>query len=230
MLNNNEIILDIFKELKNMYINKEFIIDKSGVKTLEFINKTITLNPIQPNIDIGIRKTNEKYVQKELDWYLSQDLNVYPQMSDITIWTKICDKEGFINSNYGWCVFSKENGNQYKFVLEELKNNSSSRRACMIYNRPSITTDYCFNGRSDYICTMYTAFFIRNNKLIYNVKQRSCDIVYGFFNDFAWHCYIYNKVYMELKNVYKDLEIGSLNYNFDSLHIYEKHFKLFDKI
>jgi thymidylate synthase len=97
-----------------------------------------------------------------------------------------------------------------------------------MYNRPSMTEDYNKNGRSDYICTIYTQLFIRDNKLIYNVKQRSCDAIYGFFNDFAWHCYVYDKVFKDLLLSYPSLEIGHINYSIDSFHIYEKHFKFFD--
>lgn len=227
-MSNNTIILSKLKELKSRYESNLFVTDKSGVKTVELLNMVVDLDPTQPIIDLGFKKTNESYVQKELSWYLNQDLNVYPQMSDITIWIKVCDKDGFINSNYGWCIFSKENYSQYDYAVNELKNNQSSRRACMMYNRPSMTEDYNKNGRSDYICTIYTQLFIRDNKLIYNVKQRSCDAIYGFFNDFAWHCYVYDKVFKDLLLTYPSLEIGHINYSIDSFHIYEKHFKFFD--
>jgi len=224
-MSNDDYILDVVKEFNLQIKNKNFVIDKTGVKTVEFINYNMSLDPEFPLIDLGPKKTNEKYVKKELQWYLSQDLNVYPQMSDVKIWTQVCDKDGNINSNYGWCIFNEQNYNQYDFVKNELQLNPCSRRACMIYNRPSMTKDYNKNGRSDYMCTMYVSCFIRNGKLIYNIKQRSCDFIYGFFNDFAWHCYVYNKLQKEL-----NCGIGVINYNIDSFHVYERHFDIIDNI
>lgn len=225
MLNNNEIILNVTKKFNNEILSNNFIIDKSNVKTVEFINYNMQLNPMQSIIDLGVKKTNEDYIKKELEWYLSQNLNVYPQMKDIKIWTQICDRDGFVNSNYGWCIFHKDNYNQYEFVLNELQKNPYSRRACMIYNRPSMTKDYNKNGRSDYICTNYIQCFIRDNKLIYNVKQRSCDFIFGFFNDFAWHCWVYEKLQKDL-----NCQTGVINYTIDSFHVYERHFSLIKKV
>jgi len=224
-MNNNEIVLNVVKEFHNEILNNNFVIDKSGVKTVEFINYNMKLNPLQPIIDIGPKKTNEKYVEKELQWYLSQSLNIHPIMSDVQIWTQVCDTNGFINSNYGWCIFSENNYNQYDFVLHELQNNPYSRRACMIYNRPAMVIDYNTNGRSDYMCTNYVSCFIRNGELIYNIKQRSCDFIYGFFNDFAWHCWVYQKLQSDLK-----CNAGIINYTIDSFHVYERHFDIISKI
>jgi thymidylate synthase len=224
-MSNNEIVLNVVKEFHNEILNDNFVIDKSGVKTVEFINYNMKLNPLQSVIDVGPKKTNEKYVEKELQWYLSQSLNIHPMMSDVQIWTQVCDNNGFINSNYGWCIFSENNYNQYDFVLHELQNNPYSRRACMIYNRPSMVIDYNINGRSDYMCTNYVSCFIRNGELIYNIKQRSCDFIYGFFNDFAWHCWVYQKLQNDLK-----CNTGIINYTIDSFHVYERHFDIISKI
>jgi len=72
----------------------------------------------------------------------------------------------------------------------------------MIYQRPSMQYDFNKNGMNDFICTNYVQLFIRNDALIYIVDMRSNDAIYGFFNDFAWHCYIYKKVYTELYQIY----------------------------
>ena len=42
------------------------------------------------------------------------------------IWKDIASDEGKINSNYGWCIYSEENGYQYHNVKRELKNNPNS--------------------------------------------------------------------------------------------------------
>jgi len=228
-MSNNEVVLAKFKELKTLYETSTFVKDKSGVKLVELIDTTMKLNPTQPFLDLGFKSSSVQYIKKELKWYLSQSLSIHPFMDDVKIWTEVCDHQGIINSNYGWCIFSEENFSQYNYALNELINNESSRRACMMYNRPSMTKDYNLNGRSDYMCTIYTQSFIRDNKLIYNIKQRSVDAIFGFFNDFAWHCYVYTRLLTDLRSTYPNLCMGIINYNMDSLHVYERHFKLFDK-
>lgn len=232
-MNNEKIILKYFKELNNKKLNSDFVIDKSGVKCVEILSAKIEkLNPLRSILDFKIKKTNEEYCKKELDWYLSQSLSIINYVDDVKIWNYVCTKDNKkeINSNYGWCIFSKKNYFQYQNCLNELLNNIESRRAEMIYTRPSMWVDYNKNGMSDFCCTDGVQCFIRNNKLYYIVKQRSCDIIYGFFNDFYWHCYVYNKLYNDLKQKYSCLLIGEIIYNAYSLHCYEKHFKLLNDI
>ena len=228
---NNKVLMNVFIELKKKYLRGEIIVDDFGSTTVELIDKKLILNPMQPIIDLGFRKTNLVYVKKEIDWYNSKSLNVKDIEGDIPkIWLQICDKDFKINSNYGWMIYSEENFNQYDNCVNELLKNKFTRKAEMIYQRPSMWKDYCNNNMSDFCCTDGVQLFIRNEELIYIVKQRSSDIIFGFFNDFYWHCVVYNKIYNELKKKkYKDLKIGKIIFNLYSFHIYEKHFNLFNK-
>ena len=226
-MKNEDILIDIIHKFYDKIQTEDFIIDKSGVKTVELICKKIKLNPSQPYLNFNdIRKTPIKYVKKELKWYLSQNLSITGYVDDIQIWNNVCTKDNKkeVNSNYGWAIYSKENYNQYNFALNELLKNKYSRRACMIYNRPSMTIDYNRNQMSDYICTFDTQQFIRNNQLIYIVNMRSNDFYSGFFSDFPWHCYVYNNLFNDLKQTYKDLNIGEIIWISNSLHVYERNF------
>lgn len=220
----NEIkLISTINKFKSMIQKEQFVIDKTGVKTVELISYVLKLNPLQPILNFTTKKTNVDYCTKELNWYLSNNLSINGYVDDISIWKQVCtkDEKREVNSNYGWCVFDDKNFNQYKYAIEELKSNPNSRRAVIMYNRPSMTKDYNRNGMSDYICTISTTLLIRNGKLIYNIHQRSCDFIYGFFNDFYWHCFVYSKILNEL-----NLKKGHINYYFDSLHVYERHFEL----
>lgn len=224
-------LLKIFKKLNNKIINNDFVIDKSGVKLVELISiKINNLNPLQPILNFNIKKTNEEYCKKELNWYLSENLNIKGYVDDIKIWQNVADKNGNINSNYGWCCFSNDNYNQYKNCLNTLIRQKESRQAIMIYNRPSIHYDWNKNGASDFICCLQNQFLIRNNKLISIVQFRSQDAIFGFFNDFYFKCYIYNKLYNDLKCIYPKLKIGNIIWIVNSFHIYERHFDLLKKI
>lgn len=229
-MKNEQIIFPIIEQFYNKIQNKEFVTDKSGVKCVEIIGAKIeNLNPKQAILDFGIKKTNKEYCEKELKWYLSRDLNISDWVDDISIWKQVADYNGFINSNYGWCIFSEENYNQYENCKKELIKNPQSRRAIMIYNRPNMWIDYNKDGRSDFICTLQNQFFIRDNTLISIYEMRSNDLIYGWFNDFYWACEVYNKLFEELKMIYKDLKLGTMTWIANSLHVYEKHFELLEK-
>jgi len=229
-MKNEKILKSLFISFYEKLKNKEFIIDKSGVTCIEEIGYVLLgLDPTQSILNFYEKKTNTEYCEKELKWYLSESLSIINYVDDVKIWKDICtkDEKKEVNSNYGWCIFSSESYNQYENCKNELILNPESRRACMIYTRPNIWVDYNRNGMSDFICTNSVHCFIRNNSLIYFVNQRSCDIIYGFFNDFYWHCYVYNKLYSELLLTYPSLKIGSINFNFGSIHLYNRHYNLF---
>lgn len=219
-------VKDIRNELIEKYKNQDFVIDKTGQKLVEIIGATFIADE-----DWIIRKPNYDYVNCELKWYESQSLNVYDIPCKVpTIWKQVADKDGNINSNYGWIIWSKENFEQYKNAIRELKKHRDSRRAIMIYNRPSMHYDYNKNGKNDFVCTMYNQLFIRDNKLISHYVMRSNDAVFGYCNDYQWAKYVHRKAFEDLKNEYPELELGDIIWTASSFHIYERHFKHIDKL
>lgn len=230
---NEERMLPVFQHLKYLKDNGYFVTDKTGVKTVEIMNMTACLDPLQPIITYPGRKTPEDYCQKELEWYLSQDLSVDMIGEYAKIWKNVASKtDNQVNSNYGWCIFSEANGNQYDNCLAELKKNPESRRAMMIYTRPSMHKDHCRDGMSDFICTNNVQCFIRNNMLYYLVYMRSNDAIFGWTNDHFWHCWVYTKLLKDLQEAYPDLTAcrDGLYWNAGSFHVYERHFNMLDKI
>ena len=208
---------DIRNRFKDQLRNELFVADKTGVKTIELIGASFLAD--EPLIFGAV---NEDYVQRELDWYKSISLYV----KDIpgktpTIWEQVADKDGKINSNYGWAIWSKENGEQYFKVYHELAYNRDSRRAVMIYNRPSMHVDYCANGMSDFMCTNAVQYLIRDDVLEVVVQMRSNDVVFGYRNDFAWQ----NHVAELLRNSLR-CHSTKIIWNVGSLHVYERHFDL----
>lgn len=211
---------DIKSKLIELYNNNEFVIDKNGGKTVEIINANFIAD--KPYI---LREQNNEYISREIEWYKSESRYVKDIPGVVPeIWNSISSTDGKINSNYGWCIFSKENGSQYDHVLSELKMNENSRRATMIYNRPSMHTDYKENGMNDFICTTSNQFFIRNNKLVSLYVMRSNDVVFGYNNDYAWAKWVQNKLSEDL-----NIEPGELLWSVASLHVYERHFKYLQK-
>jgi thymidylate synthase len=208
---------DIRNIFKYLLSNEEFVIDKTGVKMLEIVNASFIAN--DPCI---FGKLNEEYIKRELYWYQSMSLNVNDIPNKVPeIWKQVSDKDGYINSNYGWCIWHEDNYKQYERVLNELKTNKFSRRAVMIYTRPTMWIDYNKNGMSDFMCTNAVQYMIRNDRLEAVVQMRSNDVVYGYKNDYAWQKYIQTKLANDL-----NVQTGNIHWNVGSLHVYERHFDL----
>ena len=101
----------------------------------------------------------------------------------------------------------------------------------MIYNRPSIWTEFDENGKSDFICTNAQTFYIRDGVLMMVSQMRSNDVVFGYKNDYAWAQHLMDRLvddYNSLAYVHgKDpIEKGMLTWQVMNLHVYERHFDL----
>lgn len=216
---------DIANELKRLYKECKFRIGKYG-KTVEIQNAHFLADS-----DTIIRKPNYDYAKREIEWYESQSLYVKDIPGDVPkIWLACADRDGKINSNYGWCIFSSENYRQFYNCVDKLLYDNHTREACMIYNRPSMQYDCSYHGMHDFMCTYATQVFlneIEDNKfrLDYTVFQRSCDAVYGYCNDNLWHQHVMNKLVDELNKYDRSVILGDMTYNCGSLHVYERHFK-----
>ena len=203
------------------YLDEDFVIDRTGAKTIEIIGESFVVDQ-----DWVIRKPSVEYIMRELQWYQSRSLNVHDIPGETPqIWKDIADKNGKINSNYGWCIFSPENGLQYDHVKAELIANPNSRRATMIYNRPTMHSDFNANGMNDFMCTYANTFCIRDGMLHSHYIMRSNDAVFGFNNDAAWARWVQNKLASEL-----NLKAGDLIWTASNFHVYERHFKFIEKL
>ena len=213
-----ETVKDIRRGFKALYGSG--IIAENG--TVEIVGASFIAD--EPAI---FGEVNKDYVQRELNWYHSMSLNVNDIEEPIpAIWKSISDNDGFINSNYGWCIFSEDNHHQYKNVVDTLKYDKYSRQANMIYTRPTMHVDASVNGRKDFMCTNNVQVLIRNEQLHLVVNMRSNDVVYGYKNDYAWQKHVQLLLCNELRLVYPELTLGDIHWQVGSLHVYPQHFHL----
>ena len=141
-------------ELVEKYKNGEFRIlgggnEKQQTKTIEIQNAHFLADK-----DYIIREPNYNYANREIEWYKSMSLNV----NDIPggapkMWLACATENGFINSNYGWMIWSEDNYSQYEYCLNKLIKDPHTREACMIYQRPSMQIEYNKDGMHDFCCT-----------------------------------------------------------------------------
>jgi thymidylate synthase len=190
-----------------------------GNKTIEIVGASFDASE-----DVLFGEMNWEYVKREEQWYesLSRNVNDIPGGAP-AVWKTIASSDGTINSNYGWCVYSNENGAQYDKVISELKKNPESRRAVIIYTRPSMWEEYNVDGRSDFMCTNAVQYLVRDGSVHAIVQMRSNDAIFGYKNDRAWQHEMLSRVAEEL-----ELPVGRLHWNAGSLHVYSRHFYLVD--
>ena len=129
-------------------------------------------------------------------------------------------------------IFSEKYCEQFDNAFSELWHNPDSRRAQMIYNRPSIWQEFNEGGKSDFICTNAQTFYIRDGLLQMVSQMRSNDVVFGYKNDYAWAQYLMDKFVSNFNQMCEvtgqrdPIEKGMLVWQVMNLHVYERHFHL----
>ena len=206
---------------RNELYNDNFTEDRYGGKTIEMIGASFIAD--EPAI---FGKPNLDYIDAEIKWYESESTNItdiYPEgdKEPPQAWQMTANIHGEINSNYGHLIWSEKYFEQYENAVTELENNPDSRRASMIYTRPSIWQEYNENGKNDFICTNSVTYYIRDEVLHCVVQMRSNDVIFGYRNDWAWQRYILEKIAWELH-----LDVGDIHWQVQNLHVYDRHFKL----
>jgi len=195
-------------------------ISKHGVKfadTRALFNIGFTIHRPDRNEIIDYkRKWNREYAEAEWQWYLSGDSNI-KKLGEIygkipPIWKRMADKEGYVNSNYGWQWQRGYNHkSQLEYVIEKLKKHKHTRHAAIsIYDGKEHP-----NYKTDTPCTYAVQFTNVENRLNMCVTMRSNDLWYGFCND----QYCFSKL-QELVCKETNLDMGSYYHFAHNLHIY----------
>jgi len=220
-VNNTADIKEVFKK----HLKAEnYVTDKTGVKTIEILGASFVAD--QPAI-FGV--PNQEYIDTEIRWYDSKSTNIndiYKDKEPPQAWQYSANKHGEINSNYGKLIYSGKYHKQYDKALNELLSNNDTRRASMVYQRPSIWKEYKENGKNDFICTNAVTYYIRNNMLHAVVQMRSNDVIFGYRNDYAWQRHIQERLQDDLYYNGVKTELGHIYWQVQSLHVYERHFHL----
>ena len=219
---------DIRQHFVDELESENFTIDRNGSKTIEMIGASFIADE-----DCIFGTLNRSYINAEIHWYNSQSLNINdiygPDREPPKAWKLTADHRGEINSNYGKLIYANGHWNQYESCLKTLIDNPDSRRASMIYNRPSIHFECTWNGRNDFICTNAVTYYVRDNKLEVVVQMRSNDAWAGYRNDLAWQKHVQEKLLSDFNEATNsNVELGSINWQVMNLHVYQRNFYLID--
>ena len=158
------------------------------------------------------RDWSAEYAEAEWQWYLSGDRNI-AKLGELygkvpAIWKRMADKDGNVNSNYGWQWYRND---QLRKVINNLGQNHESRQAAIsIYDGKEID-EYS----NDTPCTYAVQFTVLNGKLNMSVVMRSNDLWYGFCNDQYQFSNLQLYVAYEL-----GLPVGTYYHFAHNLHLY----------
>ena len=190
-------------------------VDFAGTKAL--FNVGVYITDSQDNKIINReRNWKEDYAEAEWQWYLSGDRNI-AKLGDLygkvpEIWKRMADRQGNVNSNYGYQWQRGYNHmSQLDYIVGLLKDNPETRQACISIYDGKEHPDY----KTDTPCTYAVQFTILHGRLDMCVTMRSNDLWYGFCND----QYCFSKLQKMVSNKL-NIEPGVYYHFAHNMHLY----------
>jgi len=224
-------IATLYKDILTDLLNApEYTSNPRGMEVKEIINCVIEVQ--EPNLNMfksEFRSSPEKYIGAELLWYFSGTNKSAFIENYASLWTKLKNENGEVNSAYGNLIFNEKNEadyTQFQWVISSLKVDKDSRQAFMHFNKPY----HQYDGNKDQVCTLTALFHIRNNKLHMTLNMRSNDVILGFMTDFTFFNILHQEVFLHMKRYYPELEMGSYTHTSHSMHLYARHYELVEKM
>lgn len=223
----NEIVKDI---IDNGYWDKDQKvrtkwIDGTPAYTKSLINRQIKIDNSEVPI-LTTKKVAWKSAIIELLWIWQQKDNNVENLNKqgVTIWDEWKMNDKTIGKSYGFQMgkkcrtikdycFQPYKVDQVDYLLHELRFNPSSRRhVTSLWNIDDLD-EGALNP-----CVWSTQWLVKENKLHLIVQVRSNDVALGNpFNIFQY--YVLQRMITQVTGY----ELGSLTFNINDLHIYERH-------
>ncbi len=176
---------------------------------------------------VEARNFSLSFFVAETLWYMSGSNSTEWISKYASFWKDISDDGETANSAYGARIFRlhpriADGGlNQWNYVKSELTRDPDSRRAVVHIRTP----DDSLHAVKDVPCTLALQFFIREGKLHLHVNMRSSDIILGIAYDVPAFTIMQEVLANEL-----GVELGDYVHTSNSLHCYERDFKMLDAI
>lgn len=188
-----------------------------GAKTLELLDYAYTLDPDEVFPNYPSRNLSIPYIKEELKWYLRGDPTDLSICAHAKIWEG-CVQDGRINSNYGYYLFAQGG---LRYAVNCLRMDPDSRRAVV----PILGAQHLRLDSKDTPCTVSLGYRIRDGKVLSTVHMRSQDAIYGLGNDVPFFSLCHQIVAAAL-----GVPRGGLTVFVESLHVYEKHFAMLERL
>lgn len=215
----SKVFLNVLTDI--YYLGKT--ISPRGMQVIELEDYQFTLQPRERFVAIKARNLNLDYIKEEFLWYLRADPKDSLIAEAAQIWRDLAQPDGTYLSNYGVYWF---NYGGFWWVIHCLKKDPDSRQAVI----PMLRAEHLYEGNKDVVCTYSIGFRIRRGQLNMSVNMRSQDAIWGMANDIPCFSFLHEMVYVYLRSTYPELKLGKYVHKVDSLHVYERHFKMLENI
>ena len=232
--NFTEAYVALLDEVQN---KPEFECAPRGMKIKESLGVQFSIeNPLDRIPYVKGRKFSISYMVAELVWYL-MGIDATEWIANYSsFWRNISDDGVTANSAYGARIFKPHrrvastldpDWTQWDFVLNELANDNDSRRAVIHIRSPQDA----LLAKLDVPCTLTMQFFLREDNVHMVVAMRSSDLILGLAYDVPAFTMFQELLAHDLtKKLGRPIGLGTYTHTSNSLHIYERHFDMVDRI
>lgn len=193
--------------------------DRTGTGTLSVFGYQMRFKLQDGFPLLTTKKLHTRSIVHELLWFLKGDTNVdYLQKNGVSIWNEWADEQGNLGPVYGhqWRAWSSSDNtsiDQISDVIQEIKNNPSSRR--LIVSAWNV-------GDLDKMalmpCHALFQFDVTDNRLSCQLYQRSADIFLGVPFNIASYALLTSMIAQQC-----DLDVGDFVWTGGDCHLYLNH-------
>lgn len=223
--------------LEDVYTRPQFESAPRGMKVRETLGVQFRItNPRDRIPYIKERDFAVSYMVAELLYYLSGNDSVDWIANYSGFWKGISDDGVTANSAYGARIFLPHariastvdpKWTQWEYILNELASDNDSRRAVIHLRSPHDS----ILAKLDVPCTLTLQFLLRDDKLHLVVSMRSSDLIFGLAYDVPAFTVFQELMALELsRRLGRNIGLGDYVHTSNSLHIYERHFDMVEKI
>ncbi len=217
--------------VKHVLEKGELKADRTGTGTKSVFGYQMRFDLSEGFPMVTTKKLHLKSIIYELLWFLKGDTNIkYLKENGVNIWNAWADSNGDLGPVYGfqWRNWNNDGIDQISNLINDLKNNPSSRRHLISAWNPSVLPDTSksfetnvANGKAALPpCHAFFQFHVINGKLSCQLYQRSADIFLGVPFNIA----SYSLLTLMIAQVC-NLEAGDFIHTFGDAHIYSNHFE-----
>tara|TARA_B100000900_G_scaffold59502_2_gene44930 strand:- start:5184 stop:6008 length:825 start_codon:yes stop_codon:yes gene_type:complete len=221
-----------YLDLVNHVLTKgEFKEDRTGTGTKSVFGYQMRFDLRDGFPMVTTKKLHLKSIIYELLWFLKGETNIkYLKENGVNIWNAWADSNGDLGPVYGfqWRNWNNDGIDQISNLIDDIKNNPSSRRHLISAWNPSVLPDTSksfeknvANGKAALPpCHAFFQFHVINDKLSCQLYQRSADIFLGVPFNIA----SYSLLTLMIAQVC-NLKPGDFIHTFGDAHIYSNHFE-----
>jgi thymidylate synthase len=196
-----------------------------GMRTLELYPVTFNLlNPRSRCVINPRRRWSLPLALGEFCWHLSGSNELQFIEYYAPRWREFAEDTIITGSCYGHRIFKREPGrpSQWERLIQLLRSDPDSRRALLLFSDPVAGLN---PEAKDVACASTLQFMIRSGRVHAFVHMRSNDAIWGLPYDIFLFTMLQELLACEL-----NLELGVYSHSVTSIHLYERHFGLAQKI